>query len=699
MKPHIALVRYVRRELSIVFLVLAIVLMTHGVVLADPPLPLPRIPICGDQDGSELPYIVQCAQFAHFPDAQTYQVPGSGVTTFRADFVYRLASYNNELAFFAVDTQSGAIGSLHPGDQGYLAAAFGRATIVFPSGSNASSPDFVSDLAGGKILVFFIVQDSTLARLLSNNPTNDPSKSPLAFFSLDVLNPDHTDHFIGYKNMNANVTQFGFEDLTGGGDMDYDDVVYNVPSSMQPLPLSGPLALPFDLSDKDSGLGYVWSFFDHAYPIYQLEPTGFTQGLLKYTGEQLNYSGTCTAGSNCYSGHNGIDFSRGGVTSGTAVVAAADGTIVPANPDPCLGNIVRVRHGEYLTLYAHMQDDAFLRKSGEVHRGDRIGTVGNSGSRSCTTGPHLHFVVYHDENGDGVFADPDELVDPYGWRDQCSDLRTDPWTIEFRDAYNTRHTGATSEWLWDFDQPACAKIAAGAAYSLVTSEGVLVSVPAGATASAVTLSYSVAPEPGTGADVAASASVDGRDSVSTISTGHTFIFSAIYANGSQLTVFGQPISITVPYSDADLAYGDENSLAVNWWDGAASRWVPLATTLEIEDNQASALSDKPGVFSLRSRPLFPAPQVSSVSPPSGANIGPIKIIIHGANFIETPTVNLGMGGIEAQFVSSSELRAIVSDQWPAGDFDLIVRNPDGQEAILRSAFSMLGSLYLPFVTR
>lgn len=206
---------------------------------ADPSLPLPRLPICGDEDDPDnvdFPLTLNCTGvFDPSIDVQTYLVPGSGSINVQFDFVFREASYNNELGYFKVDSNSGTIGDLNPGDPDYLTAALQRAEVIFPGGAFADTPDKSFQLTGGDILVFFIVQDNSLANFKVENPTNDINQLPLAFFSIDKLNPDGDDHFVGFNGVFARLSQFGFEDLTDGGDSDYDDVVYDVSPPLQPL--------------------------------------------------------------------------------------------------------------------------------------------------------------------------------------------------------------------------------------------------------------------------------------------------------------------------------------------------------------------------------------------------------------------------------------------------------------------------------
>jgi murein DD-endopeptidase MepM/ murein hydrolase activator NlpD len=97
--------------------------------------------------------------------------------------------------------------------------------------------------------------------------------------------------------------------------------------------------------------------------------------------------------------HRGIDI---GASVGTPVFAIADG-IVNTVVDFCekgnfscgggFGNYIRIFHPQCLfseSVYAHLES-VFVLKNGFVHKGEKIGTVGNTGSN---TGPHLHFEIW-----------------------------------------------------------------------------------------------------------------------------------------------------------------------------------------------------------------------------------------------------------------------------------------------------------------
>lgn len=85
--------------------------------------------------------------------------------------------------------------------------------------------------------------------------------------------------------------------------------------------------------------------------------------------------------------HEGMDFSA---PIGTPVYATADGTVRTASRQGLYGNMIEIDHGySYLTRYAHLSEIK-VRPGQQVHRGDLIGLVGNTGK---STGPHLHYEV------------------------------------------------------------------------------------------------------------------------------------------------------------------------------------------------------------------------------------------------------------------------------------------------------------------
>jgi len=94
--------------------------------------------------------------------------------------------------------------------------------------------------------------------------------------------------------------------------------------------------------------------------------------------------------------HRGLDISA---RRGTPVYAPADGVVVFAGRNGGLGKTIRISHGfGFTTIYGHLNEiDA--QPGDEIHRGDQIGAVGNTGR---STGSHLHYEVH----ADGKSVDP-----------------------------------------------------------------------------------------------------------------------------------------------------------------------------------------------------------------------------------------------------------------------------------------------------
>jgi hypothetical protein len=108
-----------RRLLIGIVLVMLMVGVNKKIVYADPILPLPKVPITGDQDGSETPLVLNAPGFDLLKNVQTFQVPrGAGTVNFTFDFVFFESAYHNELGFFPVDNIAGQINGLNPGDSG-----------------------------------------------------------------------------------------------------------------------------------------------------------------------------------------------------------------------------------------------------------------------------------------------------------------------------------------------------------------------------------------------------------------------------------------------------------------------------------------------------------------------------------------------------------------------------------------------------
>lgn len=100
-------------------------------------------------------------------------------------------------------------------------------------------------------------------------------------------------------------------------------------------------------------------------------------------------------------GHYGIDIV---VKDGTPVYASAGGFVVFSGYTNNFGHIIILNHSDgYLSIYKHCS--VILKKEREfVKQGELIAQSGNSGL--ATTGPHLHFEIWH--NGKPI--DPETIL-------------------------------------------------------------------------------------------------------------------------------------------------------------------------------------------------------------------------------------------------------------------------------------------------
>ena len=92
--------------------------------------------------------------------------------------------------------------------------------------------------------------------------------------------------------------------------------------------------------------------------------------------------------------HNGIDIVN---RPGTSIRAAMAGTVADVGFNYNYGNYVILKHsGQYQTLYGHLTR-YLVRRGQRVQQGETIGELGTTG---YSTGPHLHFSIFH--NGQPV---------------------------------------------------------------------------------------------------------------------------------------------------------------------------------------------------------------------------------------------------------------------------------------------------------
>ncbi|MBD2357579.1 DUF4114 domain-containing protein [Tolypothrix sp. FACHB-123] len=150
--------------------------------------------------------------------------------------VNREAVYNNVFGFYRIENLSGSVRDPLTGQlieakaenrQAYVEAAL-RLIQASGSGFNTSSQDmqkvqgFETTLTGGYLYAPVLIANGQIQDFFDNNPSN-----PAAYFSYLGVNPDGVGHI---RKLGDNV--FGFEDLLGGGDRDFNDVVFRIEHSL-----------------------------------------------------------------------------------------------------------------------------------------------------------------------------------------------------------------------------------------------------------------------------------------------------------------------------------------------------------------------------------------------------------------------------------------------------------------------------------
>ena len=147
-------------------------------------------------------------------DAAAIDLSGQPGTLAVEFSVFREAAFNNTVGLYTTDSADGGIvdaltgNTLLPGDAGYEEAALANRLDVSLTGENNQVTSFSASIEGGGFLGLFLIADGS-----------DPAASEV-YFSHAGQNSNGDDHV---RQLGSNT--FGFEDLAGLGDADYNDVV------------------------------------------------------------------------------------------------------------------------------------------------------------------------------------------------------------------------------------------------------------------------------------------------------------------------------------------------------------------------------------------------------------------------------------------------------------------------------------------
>ncbi|MEM9803948.1 MAG: DUF4114 domain-containing protein [Cyanobacteria bacterium P01_D01_bin.56] len=137
--------------------------------------------------------------------------------------VQREAAFDNYVGFYQITDTNGSVldpltaQTLKPGNVGYMQAAFGnRVAGIDLATANQTTTMLSGAFEGGFLFAPFIITNGTLEQLLDRDTANGPA----VYFPYLSANSDGADHI---RLLGDNI--FGFEDLPGGGDADYNDMV------------------------------------------------------------------------------------------------------------------------------------------------------------------------------------------------------------------------------------------------------------------------------------------------------------------------------------------------------------------------------------------------------------------------------------------------------------------------------------------
>ncbi|EOS72379.1 hypothetical protein C817_05511 [Dorea sp. 5-2] len=132
----------------------------------------------------------------------------------------------------------------------------------------------------------------------------------------------------------------------------------------------------------DSGQKEIYALYNETHGLTQQFYTPLNLYWYNYVSSYYGYRINPVTGAEQL--HRGVDIA---VPTGTAVLAAMDGTVTAAAYDSYYGNYIVIEDSNgYCTKYAHM-DTLSVSAGQTVKHGDTIGTTGNTGSSS---GSHLH---------------------------------------------------------------------------------------------------------------------------------------------------------------------------------------------------------------------------------------------------------------------------------------------------------------------
>ncbi|MBZ8179341.1 DUF4114 domain-containing protein [Oscillatoria salina] len=135
------------------------------------------------------------------------------------------AAFENFAGLYAVENSRGTVidpltgQRFDPGEAGYIGAAIRQSQLPGKGVSfNRDGIDAATIFLESSLYAPFLIADGTPEKLLDANSANDPA----VYFAFANANPDRQNHLRALGN-----NTFGFEDMFGGGDFDFNDLTFS----------------------------------------------------------------------------------------------------------------------------------------------------------------------------------------------------------------------------------------------------------------------------------------------------------------------------------------------------------------------------------------------------------------------------------------------------------------------------------------
>ncbi len=161
--------------------------------------------------------------------------PSIGTSRLTVNKISHQATSRNELGVFAVDNIDGTVNGVTPGQSGYLAEVLKRSQVVF-SALSGNAVDTALDGLNSRTIN--LPANSAFGFYLAVNGSIDDNPNPAnVLFSFPSSTNSFQNAQITQPTNQAGITQIVFEETSGGGDRDFNDLVFQIQSATDAAPI------------------------------------------------------------------------------------------------------------------------------------------------------------------------------------------------------------------------------------------------------------------------------------------------------------------------------------------------------------------------------------------------------------------------------------------------------------------------------